>query len=290
MIDSYTDQILLAELESQRGVRIPQLENNAAGANSASRGAFSGAPAQAEAQLVSWRFGVMSRTGTGAPPPGVAARLFLKVGDRTAAIEKRNFVRDSFEGVSNMYGRGCGSWWRGGMGAAFGAQFMGGGFPFGRGGRWGRFFGPGEVRLALLSMLESGPKHGYELMKELETKSGGVYKASAGAIYPALQQLEDEGLVISDQAAGKRTYSLTDAGRGELQREAETVKRIWLRAEEAGEWWIGPESAEVMRPAAGVMKAAMRVATRRWHDSTKIDKIREILERTKREIEELEKS
>ena len=99
-----------------------------------------------------------------------------------------------------MYGR-CGSWWRGGIAT----PFMGGGFPWGRGGRWGRFFGPGEIRLALLSMLEGGPKHGYELMKELETKSGGIYKASAGAIYPALQQLEDEGMVTSDTAAGKRT-------------------------------------------------------------------------------------
>jgi len=186
-----------------------------------------------------------------------------------------------------MHGR-CGSWWRGGIAA----PFMGGAFPWGRGGRWGRFFGPGEVRLALLSMLESGPKHGYELMKELETKSGGVYKASAGAVYPALQQLEDEGMVISDQAAGRRTYSLTDTGKAELQREAETVKRIWQRAEQAGDWgpWMGLEGAEVMRPAAEVMKTALRAATRGSHDSAKIAKIREILERTKQEIEALEKS
>lgn len=186
-----------------------------------------------------------------------------------------------------MYGR-CGSWW---VGAAA-APFIGGAFPFGRGGRWGRFFGPGEVRLALLSLLESGPKHGYELMKELETKSGGIYKASAGAIYPALQQLEDEGMVTSDMTSGKRTYSLTDAGRAELQREAETVKRIWQRAEQAGDWapWIGMEGAEVMRPAAEVMKTALRAATRGSHDSAKIARIREILERTKRELENLEKS
>ncbi len=124
-----------------------------------------------------------------------------------------------------MY-RAWGSCWRGGVAM----PFMGAGmFPWGRGGRWGRFFGPGEIRLALLSMLESGPKHGYELMKELETKSGGIYKASAGAIYPALQQLEDEGLVTSDSMAGKRTYQLSDAGRQELQREAESVKKIWQR-------------------------------------------------------------
>ena len=186
-----------------------------------------------------------------------------------------------------MY-RGCGSWWRGGIAV----PFMGAGvFPWGRGGRWGRFFGPGEIRLAILSMLESGPKHGYELMKELETKSGGIYKASAGAIYPALQQLEDEGMVTSDQAAGKRTYSLTAEGKKELKDEAEAVKTIWQRAERAGEWgpWIGPEGAEVMRPAAEVMKTALRAATRGSHDSAKIAKIREILERTKKEIEGLEK-
>lgn len=185
-----------------------------------------------------------------------------------------------------MFGR-CGSSWRGG----FAAPFMGGGFPWGRGGRWSsRFFGAGEVRLALLSMLESGPKHGYELMKELETKSGGIYKASAGSIYPALQQLEDEGMVTSDQSGGKRVYSLTDAGRAELQREAETVKKIWQRAEQAGEWgpWMGMEGAEIMRPAAGVMKTALRAATRGSHDSARIAKIREILERTQREIESLE--
>jgi DNA-binding PadR family transcriptional regulator len=140
-------------------------------------------------------------------------------------------------------------------------------------------------------MLESGPKHGYELMKELETKSGGIYKASAGAIYPALQQVEDEELVTSDTAAGKRTYSLTNAGKAVLQREAESVKKIWQRAEQAGDWgpWIGPEGAEVMRPAADVMKSALRAATRGSHDSAKIAKIREILERAKREIEGLEK-
>jgi len=185
-----------------------------------------------------------------------------------------------------MYGR-CGSWWRG----AVGSQFVGGGFPWGRG-RWGRFFGPGEIRLAILSMLEAGPKHGYELMKELETKSGGIYKASAGAIYPALQQLEDEGLVISDAAAGKRTYSLTNEGRTELQKEVETVKRIWQRAEQAGDWapWMGFEGAEVMRPAADLMKTALKAATRASHDSAKVARIREILERTKKEIESLEQS
>lgn len=184
-----------------------------------------------------------------------------------------------------MYGR-CGSWW----GGRWATPFVGAAFPWGRGGRWGRFFGPGEIRLALLSLLESGPKHGYELMKELESKSGGVYKASAGAIYPALQQLEDEGLVTSDQSEGKRKYSLTYAGKAEIQREAETIKRIWFRAQEAGTWVIGPEGVEMAGPAAAVLKVALRAASKHYHDSAKINKLREILERAKLEIEALEKS
>ena len=82
-------------------------------------------------------------------------------------------------------------------------DFFGGG---GRGG-WSRgprrgFFRSGEVRLALLSLLEQAPGHGYDLMKRLEERSGGLYQASAGTIYPVLQQLEDEGLVRSKAGHG----------------------------------------------------------------------------------------
>jgi DNA-binding PadR family transcriptional regulator len=145
--------------------------------------------------------------------------------------------------------------------------------------------------LALLSLLEQGPKHGYELMKELEARSGGIYRASPGAIYPALQQLEDEGLVISEQTDGKRTYRLTEAGRQELARESEAVRRIWQRAEQWEGWgpWMGPEAAEVARPAAELLKAALRAATRGSHDSARISKIRDILERTRRELDALDK-
>jgi DNA-binding PadR family transcriptional regulator len=186
-----------------------------------------------------------------------------------------------------MY-RGDASWWAQSW-APLGAAF----FPWigGRFGRWSRFFGPGEVRLALLSLLEQEPKHGYELMKDLEARSGGIYRASAGAVYPALQQLEDEGRVTSNQEAGKRTYRLTDAGRQELTRESEAVRRIWQRAEQWEGWgpWIGPEAAEVARPAAELLKAALRAATRGSHDSARISKIRSILERARTELESLDK-
>ena len=77
-------------------------------------------------------------------------------------------------------------WW-GGRHRVGGGRHTGGG-PW----MWGRFFGAGEVRLALLSLLEQEPKHGYQLMKELEERSGGLYRASAGTIYPTLQLLEED--------------------------------------------------------------------------------------------------
>lgn len=155
--------------------------------------------------------------------------------------------------------------------------------------RWSRFFGGGEVRLALLSLLDEGPKHGYQLMKELEAKSGGLYRASAGTTYPTLQQLEDEGLVTSEQVEGRRVYRLTDAGKQELKESADTVSKIWERAQSWGDWapWMGPAGGMVSRPAAAVMKAAFRAATRAAEDPDRISKIREILDRARKEIESL---
>src|SRR5215472_17441502 len=100
------------------------------------------------------------------------------------------------------------------------------------GGPWGkrgRFFEHGEVRLAILSLLSESPRHGYDLMKELESRSGATYKVSAGTMYPTLQQLEDEGLIVSEQKEGRRTYQITDAGRAELERERAKVEEIWRR-------------------------------------------------------------
>jgi DNA-binding PadR family transcriptional regulator len=159
------------------------------------------------------------------------------------------------------------------------------GFSFGT--SWGRFFGPGEARLALLSLLSEGPKHGYELMKQLEDRSGGMYRASAGTVYPTLQQLEDEGHVTSEPAGGKRVYRVTPEGERELESEADAVLRIWRRAEEWGEWSCAslPEAWEIRRPAMQLVKAAMRAVVRAGDDPDRIDRVREILEDARRDLE-----
>jgi DNA-binding PadR family transcriptional regulator len=152
-----------------------------------------------------------------------------------------------------------------------------------------RFFGPGEVRLALLSLLSERPMHGYELMRELESRSGGMYRASAGTIYPTLQQLEDEGLVTSESQEGKRVYRLTDAGRRELEARAEAVRRIWRRAEDWCEWEhaSAPEAWEVARPAMRVVKAALRAVVDAGGDPARIDRVRQILDESAQRLEDL---
>ena len=71
----------------------------------------------------------------------------------------------------------------------------------------------GDIRTAILRLLAEQPMHGYQIIQELSTRSGGVWNPSAGSIYPTLQQLADEGLVDSEESAGKKVYHLTDAGR-----------------------------------------------------------------------------
>ena len=156
-------------------------------------------------------------------------------------------------------------------------------------GPWGRsrFFDAGEVRLAILSLVGEGPKHGYEVIKLLEARSGGLYRASAGTVYPTLQQLEDEGFVISEQQDGKRVYRVTEAGREELSREARTVNDIWNRADHWREWsgMMGPQTAALIGPVAALVKATIRgMARHPEHEA----QIRELLERTRRAIEALD--
>jgi DNA-binding PadR family transcriptional regulator len=160
------------------------------------------------------------------------------------------------------------------------------------GGPRGRFFEFGEVRLAILSLLQEGPKHGYQLIKELTERSGGLYRASAGTVYPTLQQLEDEGLVQSDTQDGRRTYQLRPEGVEELQREEETVERIWKRAKRWGDWGesAGPESFTFFRPLGSLVKATFKAAKWAAGDAQREERLTEILEQTKRALDDLHRS
>jgi DNA-binding PadR family transcriptional regulator len=68
------------------------------------------------------------------------------------------------------------------------------------------------VRAAILALLREGPRNGYQIMSEIEERSGGAWRPSPGAVYPALQQLADEGLIEAEESAGRRAFSLTRLG------------------------------------------------------------------------------
>ncbi|MGI9824878.1 PadR family transcriptional regulator [Agromyces sp. Marseille-Q5079] len=82
--------------------------------------------------------------------------------------------------------------------------------------RAGSRVGRGDVRAAVLALLAEQPMHGYQIIHEIEERSGGTWKPSAGSVYPTLQLLADEGLISAQESNGRKTYSLTDEGRASV--------------------------------------------------------------------------
>jgi DNA-binding PadR family transcriptional regulator len=99
--------------------------------------------------------------------------------------------------------------------------------PFGRGRGRGRKARRGDVRMAALMLLAEEPRNGYQIMQELEERSDGLWRPSPGSVYPALQQLEDEGLVRSQESDGRKLFHLTDAGRKTVQERPADAKAPW---------------------------------------------------------------
>ena len=124
--------------------------------------------------------------------------------------------------------RGPGSW-EFGRGSGFGFPF--GGFRSGRFGppmgRRGPRVGRGDVRAAVLVLLAEKPLNGYQIMQELAQRSQGLWRPSPGSVYPALQQLEDEGLVQAGESEGRRTFHLTDAGRAYIEAHGDELTAPW---------------------------------------------------------------
>jgi DNA-binding PadR family transcriptional regulator len=81
--------------------------------------------------------------------------------------------------------------------------------------------GRGDVRAAILALLAERPMHGYEMIQELEARTGGVWRPSPGSVYPTLQLLEDEALITGEEGEGRRRFTLTDAGRAETERQGQ---------------------------------------------------------------------
>jgi DNA-binding PadR family transcriptional regulator len=133
----------------------------------------------------------------------------------------------------------------------------------------------GDVRSAILALLDDRPMHGYEMIQELEERTGGRWTPSAGSIYPTLQLLEDEGLVKPEEVEGRKVFSLTEAGK-EAAPDRTEGGRPWEQGDEDSPRF------EARKEMFKLMGAAKQLA--RADDDEQLAKAAEILKDARRKL------
>jgi DNA-binding PadR family transcriptional regulator len=133
----------------------------------------------------------------------------------------------------------------------------------------------GDIKYILLELLAEEPRHGYELIKELEARYGGFWKPSPGSVYPTLQLLEEGGYLTFEQIEGRKVYTITETGRELLSESGDRTPRM-----DRGN--RSQELMELKEAIAQVGAAVMQVA--RSNNADKVTRVRETLNRVKREI------
>ena len=193
----------------------------------------------------------------------------------------------------NCYGGGHGAG-RGGWGwGAFdpgGGQWFWGGHGRGRGFRRGRVFEQGDLKYVILKMLAEKPRHGYEIIKELEERFGGAYSPSAGTVYPTLTLLEDLGYAsVAPEEGGKKIYSITPEGEKYLEENKGAVEDIFERISDFGSNIFGESMMEVNRAFGRLARATYTTAPWQSGDKSIATELKSILERAAEEIEAIGK-
>jgi DNA-binding PadR family transcriptional regulator len=197
---------------------------------------------------------------------------------------------------AKMDGRGSGgrhAMHRGGRGVGhgFGHGFGGGGRRGGGRGERGerrRMFDGGELRLVLLKLIADEPRHGYDLIRHIEELTGGSYAPSPGVIYPTLTMLDDMGLIEAQQSDGaKKLFAITDAGRAELETNAEIVEAAIARLTAVGEETQRTDSASVRRAMGNLRQVLMNRLGDRDLDNAALHDIVALIDEAAQKIERL---
>jgi len=151
----------------------------------------------------------------------------------------------------------------------------------------GRLFEHGELRFVILSYIAEKPSHGYEIMKGIAEQLGGAYAPSAGVIYPTLSQLEDEGFTTVVAEGGKKLYTITEAGRRELEANKERIDGLLKRIKQMGEAFGSGRTPQIMR-AIHNFKLALKLRFGQGDlTSEQIGKIAAIIDAAAREVESI---
>jgi DNA-binding PadR family transcriptional regulator len=199
---------------------------------------------------------------------------------------------DPTAGPGDPYGQGRGHGGHCGPGAGHGPRHRHHGFgpgpkgfafgDFGFGGGWGprgrgRKARRGDIRTAALLLLAEEPRNGYQIMQEVEERSEGAWRPSPGSVYPALAQLEDEGLIRSREYDGRKLFELTDEGRAYVAKRSEEQTAPW---EQVG--WGNDQAValgKLMREVAGAFVQVMRAGS-----EAQMAQAREVLVTARREL------
>lgn len=165
--------------------------------------------------------------------------------------------------------------WGGGFGGSWGAFWPG---PGGPGPSRGAKAGRGHVRSAILSLLREGPRTGYQIMSDIDERSGGAWRPSPGAVYPALSQLADEGLIVGEETGGRRMFRLTDAGREYIEQNPDMARGAWESQAQQEAWQLPGLFAEAARLGSGIVQIAHA-----WTPA-QVESAERLLEQTRRKL------
>lgn len=187
-------------------------------------------------------------------------------------------------------GRHFGPRGRGGFGGGFpgGFEMAFGMEERGRGGRGRRMFGGDELRLILLKLIEEAPRHGYDLIREIEARSNGAYAPSPGVVYPTLTMLDDMDLIAEHKSDGaKKQFAITEAGSAHLAENAAEVAALFERLADLGERHARTHGGPVRRAMHNLKTVLAASVFDDEVDAERLHAIAEILDEAARKIERL---
>lgn len=144
----------------------------------------------------------------------------------------------------------------------------------------------GDLRLLILSLIAEQPRHGYDLMTEIEERTSGAYKPSAGVMYPALEVIQDMGLAKSKKEDGKRVFSITPDGETELEANAETLEKIQNQLDALAQPKSDP--MDVRTASRSLRYAVFQRVTEDWPDTSRHEAIIAILNQAREDIKKLD--
>lgn len=171
-----------------------------------------------------------------------------------------------------------------------GRGFGGGGFGHeGRGGgRQRRMFDGGELRLVLLKLIADEPRHGYDLIREIESLTGGAYAPSPGVVYPTITMLDDMGLIAQQQSDGaKKAFAVTDAGTAELDVNKEQVGALIARLTAIGEERQKTDSSSVRRAMGNLREVLVNRLSQGDVDDDTLHRVVALIDEAAQKIERL---